>query len=144
MKFINLVPTSAIAILTVLAAATVMAQPPNKSQRMMSHLDKDGDNLVSVEEFEVPSRGRDRARLASADKDGDGNVSRLEMQAQVDERTEQAIERFDLADLNDDDFLTEEEIKMAAFSRLDRNDDGYIDAKELSMVQHTSRHQRPG
>ena len=111
---------------------------------MMSHLDKDGDNLVSVEEFEVPSRGRDRGRLASADRDGDGNVSRSEMQAQVDERTEQAIERFELADLNDDDFLTEEEIKMAAFSRLDRNDDGYIDAKELSMVQHTSRHQRPG
>ena len=66
------------------------------------------------------------------------------MQAQVDERTEQAIERFELADLNDDDFLTEEEIKMAAFSRLDRNDDGYIDAKELSMAQHTARHQRPG
>jgi len=144
MKFINLVPTSVIAILTVLAAATVMAQPSNKSQRMMSHLDKDGDKLVSVEEFEVPSRGRDRGRLASADRDGDGNVSRSEMQAQVDERTEQAIERFELADLNDDDFLTEEEIKMAAFSRLDRNDDGYIDAKELSMVQHTSRHQRPG
>lgn len=144
MKFINLVPTSVIAILTVLAAATVMAQPSNKSQRMMSHLDKDGDNLVSVEEFEVPSRGRDRGRLASADRDGDGNVSRSEMQAQVDERTEQAIERFELADLNDDDFLTEEEIKMAAFSRLDRNDDGYIDAKELSMAQHTARHQRPG
>jgi len=48
-----------------------------------------------------------------------------------------------LADLNDDDFLTEEEIKMAAFSNIDRNDDGYIDADELSAVRRSAKHRRP-
>jgi Ca2+-binding EF-hand superfamily protein len=99
--------------------------------------------LVSIEEFEVPSRGREHNRLVTADRDGDGNVSRSEMQDQIDERAEQAIERFELADLNDDDFLTEEEIKMAAFSSIDRNDDGYIDADELSAVRRSAKHRRP-
>jgi Ca2+-binding EF-hand superfamily protein len=99
--------------------------------------------LVSIEEFEVPSRGREHNRLVTADRDGDGNVSRSEMQDQIDERSEQAIERFELADLNDDDFLTEEEIKMAAFSNIDRNDDGYIDADELSAVRRSAKHRRP-
>jgi hypothetical protein len=110
---------------------------------MINHLDKDGDDLVSIEEFEVPSRGREHNRLVTADRDGDGNVSRSEMQDQIDERAEQAIERFELADLNDDDFLTEEEIKMAAFSSIDRNDDGYIDADELSAVRRSAKHRRP-
>jgi Ca2+-binding EF-hand superfamily protein len=91
----------------------------------------------------VPSRGREHNRLVTADRDGDGNVSRSEMQDQIDERSEQAIERFELADLNDDDFLTEEEIKMAAFSNIDRNDDGYIDADELSAVRRSAKHRRP-
>jgi len=99
--------------------------------------------LVSIEEFEVPSRGREHNRLVTADRDGDGNVSRSEMQDQIDERSEQAIERFELADLNDDDFLTEEEIKMAAFSNIDRNDDGYIDADELSAIRRSAKHRRP-
>ena len=98
---------------------------------------------MSIEEFEVPSRGREHNRLVTADRDGDGNVSRSEMQDQIDERSEQAIERFELADLNDDDFLTEEEIKMAAFSNIDRNDDGYIDADELSAVRRSAKHRRP-
>ena len=142
MKFTKLVPILAITSIAVLSTAVVTAQPPSKTQRMINQLDKDGDDLVSVSEFEVPSRGRGRDRLATADKDGDGNVSRLEMQAQIDERSEQAIERFELADLNDDDFLTEEEITMAAFSRIDRNDDGYIDADELAAARRPAKHRR--
>ena len=139
----TLIKLVAILIMTVLATTAVTAQPSSKTHRMINHLDKDGDNLVSIDEFEVSSRGRERGSLATADRDGDGNVSRSEMQAQVDERSEWAIERFELADLNDDDFLTEEEIKMAAFSRLDKNDDGYIDAEELSSARKASKRQRP-
>ena len=142
MKFTKLVPILAITSIAVLSTAVVTAQPPSKTQRMINQLDKDGDDLVSISEFEVPSRGRGRDRLATADKDGDGNVSRSEMQAQIDERSEQAIERFELADLNDDDFLSEEEITMAAFSRIDRNDDGYIDADELAAARRPAKHRR--
>jgi len=143
MKPTKLVPILAITSIALLSTTVVTAQPPHKSQRMINHLDKDGDDLVSIEEFEVPSRGREHNRLVTADRDGDGNVSRSEMQDQIDERAEQAIERFELADLNDDDFLTEEEIKMAAFSSIDRNDDGYIDADELSAVRRSAKHRRP-
>lgn len=143
MKFIKLVPILMVSAMTLLATTAVTAQPSSKADRMINHLDKDGDDLVSIDEFQVSSRGRERGSLATADRDGDGNVSRAEMQAQIDERSEWAIERFELADLNDDDFLTEEEIKTAAFSRLDKNDDGYIDAEELSTARKPPRHQRP-
>lgn len=143
MKMIKLVPILLMSVMTVLATTAVTAQPSSKPQRMINQLDTDGDDLVSLDEFEVSSRGRERGSLATADRDGDGNVSRSEMQTQIDERSEWAIERFELADLNDDDFLTEEEIKMAAFSRLDKNDDGYIDAEELSAARKPPRRQRP-
>ena len=78
MKSTKLVPILAITSIAMLSTTVVTAQPPHKSQGMINHLDKDGDDLVSIEEFEVPSRGREHNRLVTADRDGDGNVSRSE------------------------------------------------------------------
>ena len=120
------------------------AQPHAKPQQMIEHLDRDGDQLLSVEEFEMPRRGRDWGPLAAADSDGDGNVSRDEFQAHMDERAAQLAERFDLADLNDDGLLTEDEIRLSMFRRIDSNADGYIDADELSAMRSARRPERAG
>lgn len=118
------------------------AQPHAKPEQIIEHLDRDGDKLLTIEEFEMPRRGRDRGPLAVADTDGDGNVSRDEFQAHVDERAAQMAERFDLADLNDDGFLTEDEIRLSMFRRVDSNADGYIDADELAAMRNARRAER--
>ena len=130
--------------LVALIATGVNAQSQPSPDRVIKHLDKDGDNLVSFEEFEMPRRGRERSKLAAADRDGDGNVSREEMQAHIDARAEEAMERFELADLNDDGFLTEEEIKRALFDTIDSNGDGYIDAVELGDARRSRGQGRTG
>ena len=118
------------------------AQHHAKPEQIIEHLDQDGDQLLSIEEFEMPRRGRDRGPLAAADTDGDGNVSRDEFQAHVEERAAQMAERFDLADLNDDGFLTEDEIRLSMFHRVDSNADGYIDADELAAMRNARRAER--
>ncbi len=130
--------------LAALIGTGVNAQPHPSPDRVIKHLDKDGDNLVSYEEFEMPRRGREHSKLAAADRDGDGNVSREEMEAHIDARAEEAMERFELADLNDDGFLTEEEIKRALFDTIDSNGDGYIDAVELGDARRSRGHGRTG
>jgi Ca2+-binding EF-hand superfamily protein len=62
----------------------------------------------------------------------------------MDERAAQLAERFDLADLNDDGLLTEDEIRLSMFRRIDSNADGYIDADELSAMRSARRPERAG
>ncbi|MGB0765195.1 MAG: hypothetical protein ACPGPG_08295, partial [Luminiphilus sp.] len=90
---------------------------------------------LSVDEFDMPRRARDRGPLAGADSDGDGNVSRAELQTYLDQRTELAFEQFDQADLDGNGILSEDERKLAAFNRIDANSDGYIDAAELAAAR---------
>ena len=52
MKSTKLVPILAITSIAMLSTTVVTAQPPHKSQGMINHLDKDGDDLVSIEAFE--------------------------------------------------------------------------------------------
>ena len=47
-----------------------------------------------------------------------------------------------LADLNDDGFLTEDEIRLSKFRRVDSNADGYIDADELAAMRNARRAER--
>jgi EF hand domain-containing protein len=96
--------------------------------------DRDGDRLLSVEEF-VADAARRFDRL---DKNGDGVVERSEVQAAADDiarriraRMEKSFER---ADQDDDGRLTKAEAESAAtkrFARLDRDADGKLKAEDL-------------
>ena len=72
---------------TILATSNAMAEHSQRhaehrsdrhSERMLSHLDADGDNLISIDEFKVP----EERMFRHADSDGDGIVTLDEIQRQ--------------------------------------------------------------
>lgn len=117
--------------------------PPEK---MISHLDTDGDGLISFEEFKVPDHRRRGYGLGDADSDGDGNISRAEMEAQLNGHLEaitaKAEARFTHADQNGDDFVTPDERKQVAFEMIDANGDGYLSPEELARAQKRDKRAR--
>ena len=130
MKLTSTLPLLATAILAAGVALSAAAQPRGGPDQIIDRLDQDGDLKLSVDEFDMPRRARDRGPLAGADSDGDG-----ELQTYLDQRTELAFEQFDQADLDGNGILSEDERKLAAFNRIDANSDGYIDAAELAAAR---------
>ena len=135
MKLTSTLALLATAILTAGVALSAAAQPRGGPDQIIDRLDQDGDLKLSVDEFDMPRRGRDRGPLAGAHSDGDGTLSRAELQTYLDQRTELAFEQFDQADLDGNGILSEDERKLAAFNRIDANSDGYIDAAELAAAR---------
>lgn len=140
-----------------LLTQTVMGQPsgsdPHGSnirkpspEKMINHLDTDGDGVISFEEFKVPDHRRRGYGLGEADLDGDGNVSRAEMEAQLNDHLEaitaKAEARFTHTDQNDDDFVTPDERKQVAFEMIDANGDGYLSPEELAKAQKRDKRAR--
>lgn len=123
------------------------------SDKMMQHLDQDGDGLVSFDEF----RGPGGKMFTRADTDGDGAVTQAEMSAHRDQmmsdrraEREERMERhrarmdemFAAMDADGDGAVTQEEARAAAFSRMDGNGDGVLSADELKRPhdRHDGRH----
>lgn len=109
-------------------------------ERVIKHLDDNGDGLVSIDEFKMPKRGPERHRWEALDSNDDGQLTRAEVQGQVSEQWQ----RFEAMDTNNDDKVTRAEVQAALFSRLDSNADGYLDAGELKQMQDERRHRHQG
>ena len=147
----TLITTSLLSVLFLVTQSAVghHAGPHNNGDKrpsplqMMRAMDTDGDGLISFEEFQSPDKRRGADRLDEADADGDGNISRAEMEAQLNAHLEavkaKAEARFEQADINDDGFVTPEERKQVAFEMLDINGDGYLSPDELAAAQKNRR-----
>lgn len=109
--------------------------------RIMEHLDTDGDNMITLEEFQPPGRRGDRM-LEKIDANGDGAVSLEEMQSARAEREARATERmaerademdsrFVEIDTDGDGLVTRDEMRLHQFSRMDENGDGVLTADEI-------------
>ena len=138
--------TTLIAIGLVLITSQGLAKDRH-AQRMLNHLDQDGDALISADEF-----GDKEVRMFKhADLNNDDTITLEELQMQIERRTEEhqqemvarhdkivlrMSEHFARLDSDGDGNLTAEEARLAAFNRMDSNDDGYISVDEIKRPQH--------
>lgn len=113
-------------------------------------LDADGDGKVSFEEFRPQEReGREGRRgrfLDRADLDGDGAVSRDEMLESIsaisEERSQQALQRFDETDVDGNGVVSQEEARTKRFARLDQDGDGFLTEAEAQAAHEKRRRGR--
>ena len=115
-----------------LAASGASAAPID---RIMEHLDTDGDGLISQNEFQPPER---RGMLNRLDTNDDGVVTleefeaeQAKMAARIAEKQSQMSRHFAAADADGDGMVTSEEARQAAFLRIDADADGYLSEEEL-------------
>lgn len=138
------IATALFLLLSTPALADNPGPPPG--DRMVRHLDADGDGLVSFDEFRMPGT----RMLRRLDTDGNGSISHEEVQAHRREiqarRAERAEERaarmdrmFDSMDTDGDGAVTAAEMRRGAFDRMDSNHDGYLSGEEFRRPHH-----RPG
>lgn len=119
------------------------------AERMLNHLDEDGDNLISIEEFKSPPGARfSRMEL------GEDGITLDELQRRFEEKQQEhatraerwqqkMLDHFTEMDTDGDGNVTPDEIKLARFNRMDKNNDGYISADEIKSKKRKGR-SKPG
>ncbi len=118
----------------------------DRAERVLSHLDTNGDQMVSLEEFQPPGK-RGNKMFKRADTDGDGLISLDEVAAvkakradRMQEKMADHSERMDSAfadmDTNQDGMISREEMRVHHFSRMDVNEDGVLTVDELTPPEH--------
>jgi len=152
--------TTKLVALLLISSASTTALANRDGSRAISHLDTDGDGLVSLDEFRTPDGRHGGRMLERADLDGDGAVTLEEATQARDERMAQhqndmakrqakmasrLQETFAEMDANGDGTVTMEEMRLFAFNRIDENQDGYLSADEFraagkSREMNHSRH----
>ncbi len=169
-----LVTVAAVSVLVWSGSALWAQDAPKKrggAGRLFERLDKNGDGVITADEFPEERRAFFDRLLQRVDKNGDGKISRDELaQARGPRRDGQQPRRGGgrpgrpgrgtdrpgrpgrggmmphplmlLLDANRDGKVTQEEM-VAAFKKLDRNGDGVITASELPTPRFAGRGVRP-
>ena len=138
--------------LAIFSGPTV-AQKDRHGERLISHLDEDGDELISIEEFRAP----EQRMLKHADLNEDGAVTLDELQqhmaeqaarrqeeheARKSEMQRRMAKHFAELDTDGDGSVTAEEAKLAVFGRMDKNGDGFLAADEIKRPERGPRRHR--
>ena len=127
MKFMIKTP-----VLATLMTCSLVAEA-NLVDRVINRLDANQDGQVSQEEFNMV----DRKMILGLDANEDGvvtmeevqnhdNERKVEMNERLKAKREQAIVRFQTADIDGDGMVTAEEARTARFNFIDENDDGRV------------------
>ena len=104
-----------------------------RMSKIMSHLDKDESGTISLSEFQMPE-GSDAPDMRM-DLNGDGTLSRDEVAEAINQHSEQALARFDEADLDGNGVVTSDERRRAAFNRIDSDADGQLTKSEMRKAR---------
>lgn len=101
--------------------------------KIMSHLDKDENGTISLNEFQRPE-GRDAPEMRM-DLNGDGSISEEEVSDAVNQRSGEALARFNEADIDGNGIVTAEERRQAVFNRIDSDADGQLTKSEMRKAR---------
>ena len=123
--------------------------------KAITHLDTDGDGLVSFDEFR-PRNDKASRMLEHADLDDDGAITldemqqardqkaadkKQEMEARMAAKAEKMAQTFLEMDTDDSGSVTPEEIRQHMFNEIDDNQDGHLSADEFNQhMQEMRRH----
>lgn len=119
------------------------------AERMLNHLDEDGDNLISLDEFKSPP-SRMFSRMFNRMELGEDGITLDELQRRFEEQQEEhatraerkhqkMLDHFNEMDTDGNGSVTPDEIKLARFNSMDTNNDGYISADEIKPNKHKGR-----
>lgn len=118
----------------------------HRGERFAKRLDKDGDGLISRDEFQLPPN----RMMEDADTNGDGAVTLDELKAERDKMQARHAEMmakrradgdarmdamFKAMDTDGNGAVTPEEAKSAMFARMDKNGDGYLSRDEMRAAR---------
>ena len=124
-------------ILATLMTCSLVAEA-NFVDRVINRLDASKDGQISQEEFNMV----DRKMILGLDANEDGvvtieevenhdNERKAEMNERMKAKREQAILRFQSADIDGDGMVTAEEARTERFNFIDENDDEQLSAEEF-------------
>lgn len=138
-----------VVVATTLLSAPLMADhhgdrehPGKRMKQMFERLDSDGDGSISADEFKMPS---DRPSLEMRmDSNGDGMLTRDEVIAVSQERSEEALERFDNVDTDGNGVIDNDERRLSLFNRMDADDDGALTKREMMKSRRVGRDRAQG
>lgn len=124
-----------------LVTATAEAAKGKSGAEMLRSLDKDGDQRLSMAEFEAGYA----EHFAEADMNADGSLTKDEVTAKANMKDGtnkglKADKKMAKKDMNADGAISQDEYasaKSAKFEKMDSNKDGYLTAQEIdSMKMH--------
>ena len=101
--------------------------------KITSHLDKDENGTISLDEFQSPE-GRDTPEMRM-DLNGDGSISEDEVSDAINQHSDKALARFNEADIDGNGIVTTDERRQAAFNRIDIDADGQLTKSEMRKAR---------
>jgi len=116
--------------------------------KLFDEYDRDGDGVVTPEEFTTAYRSRGQEYfvdmvpdvMRAVDRNRSGNVNLWEFVVAAEQKTwrrvEETWEAFRMSDADKDGLLDPDEIKDFTMEHFDINDDGKIDRDEFAHVIH--------
>ena len=138
-----------VVVATTLLSAPLMADrhadrehPGKRMKQMFERLDSDGNGSISADEFNMPSdRPSPEMRM---DTNGDGVLTRDEVIAVSEQRSAEALERFDSVDTDGNGAIDNDERRLSLFNRMDADGDGALTKREVMKSRRGGRDRADG
>ena len=116
--------------------------PGKRMNKMFERLDSDGNGSISANEFNVPEdRPSPEMRM---DANGDGVLTCDEVAAATEQRSEEALERFDSVDTDGNGAIDNDERRLSLFNRMDADGDGELTKREIVKARRGGKDRAQG